>query len=250
MRRSNKPELKPQKSPLRWLRRVLVAAVFLATASWPFWSGSLGLAQLAPAADDQGAGDADPGPRAAKDVLDQYAKAATPGKFHEMLKPLVGTFAATATYVADPGSPQAADGGRGGLTSQGTSTNTLILGDRFLRQEYVGRLGDREFHGLTLVGYDNVTAGYQSVTCDEASTALFTMDGSASDDGKTITFSGQASDPASGQVKSFRRVLRIEGDDRHTLEMFEPDEGGQMRKTVVVSYQRISDAPASQPGGE
>ena len=236
MRKSASPKAKVRKSPLRWLRwlrRALVAGVFAATASWPLWAGSLGLAQQDPAGDDTG-------PQAAKKMLDEYAKAATPGKFHELLKPLVGTFAATATYAADPGAA-----GAGTLTSQGTSTNALILGERFLQQDYVGRLGDREFHGLTIIGYDNVTAGYEAVSCDEASTTLFTMDGSASDDGKTITFSGQAGDPASGRVQSFRRVLRIEGQDRHVLEMFEPDAAGQLRKTVTVTYERVAESPAT-----
>ena len=229
MSKPSKPKLK--KSPVRWLRRAAVAAVFVATASWPLWAGSLGLAQSQPAADSDA--------RAAKTVLDEYEKAATPGKNHELLKPLVGTFAATAVYA----------GPQGQLTSQGTTTNTMILGGRFLREEYVGRLQDREFHGLTLIGYDNVVGGYQSVMADEASTSLFTMDGGVDDAGKVFTFSGQAGDPVSGQVKSYRHVLRVESDDKHVLEMYEPDKDGQMRKTVVISYERVADAPASQPAG-
>ena len=244
MRTANRP--KHKKSPLRWLRRGVVVTVFLAAASWPFWAGTLGLAQLAAPSGGDGA-TADTGPRAAKAILDEFEKAATPGKFHDLLKPLVGTFAATATYA--PGPAAAGDTGDA-PTSQGVSTNTMILGGRFLRQDYAGRLGDREFHALTLTGYDNVTAGYQAVTCDEFETALLTMDGAVDDTGKIFTFSGQAGDPISGQVKSFRRVLRVESDKRHVLEMYEPDAGGQLRKSVSIVYDRVADAPATQPGGD
>ena len=81
--------------------------------------------------------------------------------------------------------------------------------------------------------------------CDEASTALFSLNGSVDDDGRTFTFSGQAGDPVTGQVQSYRHVLKIESDDRHLLEMYEPDEGGQMRKSVIIVYQRVADEPAT-----
>ena len=212
---------------LRWFRRGTVAFTFVAVASWPLWQGSVRTA----VAQDK------PDPAAAKATLEQYEKAAEPGPQHELLKPLVGIFSATAVYA-----------GRGGaaLTSQGTSTNEMILGGRFLRQEYVGRLQDREFHGLTIIGYDNVTGGYQAVAADEARTGLFYMDGSADADGKTLTFSGQSGDPVSGQVKTFRHVLKIESADKHTLEMYEPDAAGQLQKTVVITYEKVADAPPAE----
>ena len=218
----------------RWLRRAVVAGAFAATASWPLWSGSLGLAQ------EGGGSSSTPDAKQTREMLDRYNAAAEPGAKHELLNPLVGTFAATAVYT----------GPQGALTSQGTSTNTMILGGRFLKQDYVGRLDDREFHGMTLVGYDNVTGGYQSTMCDEASTALFYMEGSADADGRTFTFSGQAGDPISGEVKAYRHVLKVESDKKHTLEMYEPDKNSQLQKTVVITYERIADAPATTQAGE
>ena len=225
----------------RWLRRTLVAGVFAATATWPFWAGRVGLAQDA-AQDPNGLT-----PAQADEMLERYERLAAPGEAHDALKPLVGTFAAVARYApADDGPGRAADAAA--PTSQGTSVNTTIFGGRFLRQEYQGRLREREFAGLSLIGYDNVVGGYQRVMCDEASTALYFLEGSADDERRTLTFTGQAGDPLTGQVKVYRHVLRIESDDRHTLEMFEPDEAGQMRRTVTVAYERIGDA--AEPAAE
>ena len=40
--------------------------------------------------------------------------------------------------------------------SSGTMHNEMILGDRFLKQEYEGTMMGMPFHGGGLVGYDNV----------------------------------------------------------------------------------------------
>lgn len=228
--------------PMRtWTRRAIVAGVFLATATWPLWSGAISLAvhqdrqqeprktpegqQQAPAAGRQAPDDAQ-----LAEMMKRYEAAGKPGKFHDFLKPLEGEWNVAAETLGPDGST---------TTSTGYSKNTWQMGNRFLRQEVSGNMMGRSFNALGFTGYDNVAGKYQSVWMDEMSSGMFYAEGEAGEDGKTITFTGEGTDPMSGQVKSYRHVVRIVDNDNHAFEMFEPGPQGEMTRTVTMTYKRV-----------
>ncbi len=59
-----------------------------------------------------------------------WAKYATPGSYHDNLKPLVGTWATTSQYWAKPGADVA--------VGQGTAVKKMILDGRYLAEDYSG----------------------------------------------------------------------------------------------------------------
>ena len=70
------------------------------------------------------------------------------------------------------------------------------------------------------------------------STAITTSLGSSDEARKEFTFSGEYDDPVTGKVKKMKTVLRIEGDDRHALEMFDTGPDGKEFRSLDVVFAR------------
>lgn len=214
---------------IRWARRVIVACVFGVTASAPLWwhagASAVGLRQER----QQQQGQAQPDAQQMAEMMQKYEEAARPGEFHGKLKSLAGRWQVTAEF----GGPE------GTMTSRGQATNEMVLGDRFLKQEFNGEMMGRQFEGIGYTGYDNTGRQYQSVWLDSMSSAMFMTEGEVDEGGNVISFTGEAMCPLTNQMKRFRHVLRIEGDDRYLFEMYEPGENGEMTRTTTMTYTRI-----------
>ncbi len=214
---------------MRWTRRVIVAGVFGVTASAPLWwltgASAVGLRQER----QQQQGQAQPDAQQMAEMMRKYEEAARPGEFHEKLKSLAGQWQVTAEFAGPDGT----------MTSRGQATNEMVLGDRFLKQEFNGEMMGRQFEGIGYTGYDNTGRQYQSVWLDSMSSAMFMTEGEVDEGGNVISFTGESMCPLTNQMKRFRHVLRIEGDDHYLFEMYEPGENGEMTKTTTMTYTRI-----------
>ncbi len=73
---------------------------------------------------------------------------------------------------------------------------------------------------------------------DSMSSAMFVIEGEASEDGKTITMTGQAADPMTGDMKNFRHVMKLVSNDQYIYEMYEPGPDGEMTKSATLTYNR------------
>src|SRR5689334_16391259 len=89
-----------------------------------------------------------------KAEMEQWAKYANPGKPHEYLKAMEGTWTSHSKMWMDEKSPP--------QESTGTSENKLIMGGRFLQQDYHGQMMGKAFEGMGVTGYDNVKNKYVS----------------------------------------------------------------------------------------
>ena len=218
----------------RCTRRTLVAVIFVGTATYPLWAGALSQAtgtqeQPETPASTQPSREADgEAPAGMEEMMEAYAKAAMPGEPHEKLQQLAGNWKATAEFHMPDGQA---------MTSTGQSKAEMVLGGRFLREEYSGDMMGQPFKGVSFTGYDNVTGQYQSLWMDEMSTGMYYSTGTA--EGDTLTFTGEGPDPATGKMKPYKHVITLEGPDRHTLDMHEPGPDGQMTRTVRITYERV-----------
>ncbi len=162
-------------------------------------------------------------------MMQKMEEAGKPGKYHDFFKPMVGEWEATTEM----------DMGGEMMTSQGTSTNTMINGGRILKQEFSGDMMGQEFTGVGYSSYDNVGRKFQGIWIDDVSTAIYYSEGAVSEDGKVFTFTGLGSDPMSGQMKPYVHVVRVLSDDEHHFEMSEPGPDG-MTKTMTIKYKRTN----------
>ena len=96
---------------------------------------------------------------------------AAPAAEHEYLKRREGTWKARTRFWMKPGDPPA--------ESEGTMTNTLILGGRFLQSSYEGNTPWGEFSGMALDGFDRIRNKYVGIWIDSMGTQVSALSGVA-----------------------------------------------------------------------
>jgi hypothetical protein len=162
-------------------------------------------------------------------MMEVYKKLAIPGAPHKLLAGMAGSWATKVKTCMEPNKPP--------LESTGTSEQKMILGGRFLQQEFTGEMMGRPFTGIGVTGYDNHTKKYVSTWMDSMGTAILFFEGTASADGKTITQESRYDDPIKGPTK-WRSVTRIVDDNTHVFEMYETDKKGKEEKMMEITYTR------------
>lgn len=165
------------------------------------------------------------------EMMAAYAKAATPGPQHKLLEPIVGKWTFTAKFWMDPTQPP--------METQGTSERKWILGSRYIIDDVdTPSLGGEKFQGLGLMGYDNIQQKYISVWLDSMGTGMSTSLGAVDKSGKIFTYQREEFDPVSKQKMKNRDVVRIESNDKHTMEMYRILPGGKEMKSGEIIYTR------------
>jgi len=113
----------------------------------------------------------------------------------------------------------------------------MLLGGRYLQQEYTGRMMEDTFSGINLIGYDNFTKKYVSAWIDTMSTGIYFFEGTAGPDGKTITQENRYDDPVRGPMV-WRSVTRIVDADTLEYEMYLVPEDGREEKAMEMTVTR------------
>lgn len=162
--------------------------------------------------------------------MEAWVKANQPNEHHKHLKDyLEGAFEADVSMWHGPGEPQ---------KSKAKSVNRMVLGDRFLHQQYDG--GDfmgQKFEGAGLHGYDNMKRQHFTTWADSMSTGVGTYTGTCDYDGKVMNLETEYTMPDGTKVKS-RTVTRIHNRDKHTFEMYDTGPDGQEHKVIEIVYTR------------
>ena len=158
-----------------------------------------------------------------------YAEMGQPGAAHQMLAGQAGSWKTSTRTWMEPGQPP--------MESKGTSEQKMILGGRYLQQEFRADMMGTVFNGIGITGYDNHKQRYVSTWIDSMSTGIFFFEGSAGPDGKTITQTALHDDPVSGPTK-WRSVTKIIDSDTHIFEMFITDKSDKEQKMMEITYTR------------
>jgi hypothetical protein len=162
-------------------------------------------------------------------IMEIYKKAGTPGEHHKLLARLEGSWTTKSRGWMEPGKPP--------TESIGTCEQKLILGGRYLRQEYSGDMMGAPFTGINFLGYDNHTGKYVSAWIESMSTGIYYFEGTASADGKTITQECSYDDPVKGP-SVWRTVTRIKDDNSQEFEMYLTPKGGKKEKMMEMTVTR------------
>ena len=164
-----------------------------------------------------------------QDMMNLYAKLAAPGEPHKRPASLVGTWNTTTKEWMDPNQPPE--------ESTGSCKQTMVLGGRFLQQECTGTMMGQPFNGMGVTGYGNHTKKYMATWMDSMGTALYCFEGTAGDDGKTITMESHYDDPMGGPMK-LRAVTKPIDPNTEIFEMYGTDKSGQEMKMMEIRYTR------------
>jgi hypothetical protein len=164
-----------------------------------------------------------------KAMMDIYMKLAVPGSSHKHLQEMVGSWTTRTVAWMEEGKPP--------MDSKGTCEQKMILGGRFLQQEYTGDMMGTTFNGINIIGYDNHTKKYVSVWLDSMGTGIYFFEGEASPDGKTITQESRYDDPVRGPM-TWRSVSRVADPNTVVYEAYITAEGGEEEKMMEMTLAR------------
>jgi len=139
-----------------------------------------------------------------------------PGKEHDHLKRLVGTWEAESEF------------------GKGTMTYKMGLDGMWLVGDFDGEFGGMKFQGHGLDTYDSGTKKYRSVWVDSFSAMPRVMEGSLDKDDKVMTMTGEGPVQA-GKTGKFKSIAEIK--DANTVE-YSLFMVGSEQPIVKITYKR------------
>ena len=162
-------------------------------------------------------------------MMEVYAKLAQPGEPHKLFASLAGSWTTKTKEWMESGKPP--------TESTGSAEMKMLLDGRFLYQEFTGQMMGQPFSGIGIDAYDNLRKRYVTAWMDTMGTGIFTMEGTASADGKTITLKGQHAEPGGGHM-THRAIWRILDSNTQTFDMYGTHHGGKETKMMEITYTR------------
>jgi hypothetical protein len=101
----------------------------------------------------------------------------------------------------------------------GTSENVWVLGGRFLQSTFNASGGGTTVDGLTTYGYDRDRHEYFAVSVNTSSSPYGALHGPYYDGSRSFVLRSETVSTGGVRVKR-RQMIRVEGDDRHIVEVF------------------------------
>ena len=160
-------------------------------------------------------------------MMEAWKQVNQTGEQHEALSHMAGVWDAEMKFWMAPGGEP--------MTSSGSEKNTMVFGDRYLKSEFDGEFDGEKFQGLGYVGYSNADKKYQSVWMDSMGTAIGWATGTA--EGDTITFTGEETDPFTGDVMKFKDVGVMKDIDTRVYSRYYMVDGDEF-KSMEITYTR------------
>ena len=152
-------------------------------------------------------------------VPSAWAQEPKPGKQHDHLKRLVGTWDAETEI------------------GKGTMTYKMGLGGLWLIGDFEGEFGGMKFQGKFLDTYDPATKKYRSIWVDSFSTAPRIMEGNLDKDNKVMTMTGEG--PwQQGKTAKFKSITEIKDADTVNFSLFMVDKDGKEQPMAKITYKR------------
>ncbi len=173
-----------------------------------------------------------PNDAAMQEMMKKWQEAMTPGAPHKALTAMEGKWSAEVKdWMNGPDAPP--------VESKGTSVNTMVLGGRYLKQEFTSEMMNQPFSGIGYTGYDNMNKKYIGSWMDNMSTSMMMMEGSMNEKGDVMTMTGKMDDPGTGQRgKEYKAVTTVLSPDKHKYEMFDLSQPDGKQKVMEIVYTR------------
>ncbi|MCF8259492.1 MAG: DUF1579 domain-containing protein [Melioribacteraceae bacterium] len=154
----------------------------------------------------------------------------TPGDVHKMLASHAGEWKTDIKFWMAPGTEP--------MVSEGTATNEMILGGRYLVSKNSGTSFGMPMEGMSIEGYDNATKEFTSVWVDNMGTGTMVLKGKWNEEENSIDYKGEMVDPMTGSYMNVTEKMTNLSADSQKLEMWMEMEG-QMFKSMEIVFTRI-----------
>lgn len=168
-----------------------------------------------------------------QEMMKKYEAAATPGEPHKILADISGNWKTMSQmWESADGKPQ---------SSKGTADFKMILGGRWLQQEFKGTAMGKSFQGIGFIGYDNVKQKYETHWFDSMSTGSMKSEGDFDVSTKTLKDKGTMSCPISpNKMQDVRTEWQMVNKNKMIFSMFGkgPMTSGPEFKMMEIVYTR------------
>jgi hypothetical protein len=156
----------------------------------------------------------------------------TPSDVHKMMASWDGKWNATVTMWQSPGATPE--------ISQGTATNSMIMGGRYQQAMFAGNMMGQPFEGRSLLAYDNAKKIFTSTWIDNMGTGIMVIEGPWDESTKSMTLKGMMVDPAAGTGKevAVKEIFKIVDDKNQLMEMYGNGPDGKEFKMMEIKYSR------------
>lgn len=150
---------------------------------------------------------------------------ATPGSIHKMMAMADGNWKTDITFWMAPGAEPS--------KQVGACTNKMILGGRYQETRHTGDMGGQPFEGIGIMGYDNAKKTFFSTWIDNMGTGIIFLEGKGDEATRSITFTGKATDPATGKDINMREVVKWVDDNTQIMEMYMMQNGTEYKSMEI-----------------
>lgn len=147
-----------------------------------------------------------PGEMDQAEMMEQWNQANQVGEHHKSMEPMVGTFKGQMTAQM-PGMPE--------MSFPGTMTTRWIMNGKFLESTWESEFMGQKMVGKNITGYSTLNNTYQSIWYDDMGTSMYYAEGHRSADGKSYTYYGEETDPATGEPMKYMDVITVKDKDHH-----------------------------------
>jgi hypothetical protein len=165
---------------------------------------------------------------AAQEMTPEQLAYYMPGEHHKLLEVFVGSWDATVEMA----------GPEGAMTMQGSMEARLVMGGRYLQQDFKADMMGMPFEGMSLMGYDGLGRVFESIWIDNSTTDLTTSTGFAAPDGVNFTMLSEEVDQATMTKREVEQRTRVVSRDEIVYEHWSAGADGAQTKTLTVTYKR------------
>ena len=158
-----------------------------------------------------------------------YMEYMTPGPTQQMMAKSAGNWTGTVTmWMPDNPTPS---------TSTLETTNSMILGGRYLQAVHKGTMMGQPFEGIGVTGYDNSKKVFVSSWVDNMGTGMIYMEGTWDAATHSMKLSGKNTDPVTGKDVPIREEMKFVDDNHQELVMYFTEKGKEF-KGMEIKYVR------------
>jgi len=215
------------------MRKAWIAAVVATFAGFGWMAGSVfpqdGGGDRSGPSPDKAPNAGVPAGDAGSPLDSAWVKRMTPGEAHAKLAALVGDWTVVVKFWAVAnGQP---------LESKGKAKFRMVLGGRYLEQEFSGGFMGRDFEGRGFTGYDNETREYVSTWMDNMRTDIAHSRGTLDQEGK-LSLARETSG-AGGNGRLETEVMTPLGKDGFRVEYRVKEPGvAEAARVLEMTYSR------------
>jgi hypothetical protein len=151
-----------------------------------------------------------------------------PGPEHQQLATRAGVWDVAYSFWMKPDEPP--------TETKGAMTFASIFDGKYIQGEFTATMAGKPFVGHSVDGYNAVTKQYESIWYDTMSASIIFLSGPSSNQGKTVTYSGEKTCPTEGHVQ-LRHVQTHQSNDQYSVLAYQIKDGKE-RKVMEFHYTR------------